>query len=92
MSEIRSLQPAPADGPSSSGNKTRSTTVLINRASNLDPDCNCRWIMASVSPKHDTHPIMVAAGVFAVSILGADQIDIGQYFSYPGRRFRHIAT
>ena len=49
-------------------------------------------IMASVSPKHDTHPLMAASGVFAVSILGADQIDIGQYFSYPGRRFRHIAT
>ena len=49
-------------------------------------------VMASVSPKHDTHPVMVASGVFAVSILAADQIDIGQYFSYPGRRFRHIAS
>ena len=49
-------------------------------------------IMASVSPKHDTHPLIVAAGRFAVSILAGDQIDIGQYFSYPGRRFRRIAT
>jgi flavin reductase (DIM6/NTAB) family NADH-FMN oxidoreductase RutF len=49
-------------------------------------------VMASVSPKHDTHPVMAAAGVFSVSILAGDQVDAGQYFSYPGRRFRHIAT
>ena len=49
-------------------------------------------LMASVSPKHDTHPLIAASGVFGVSILAADQIAEGQYFSYPGRRFRHIAT
>jgi flavin reductase (DIM6/NTAB) family NADH-FMN oxidoreductase RutF len=48
-------------------------------------------VMASVSPKHDTHPLMVAAGQFTVSILAGDQVDVGQYFSYPGRKFRHIA-
>jgi flavin reductase (DIM6/NTAB) family NADH-FMN oxidoreductase RutF len=48
-------------------------------------------VMASVSPRHDTHPLMVAAGEFAVSILAADQIVEGQYFSYPGRKFRHVA-
>lgn len=48
-------------------------------------------IMASVSPKHDTHPLLVDAGWFTVSVLAADQFGIGQYFSYPGRRFRHIA-
>jgi flavin reductase (DIM6/NTAB) family NADH-FMN oxidoreductase RutF len=48
-------------------------------------------VMASVSPKHDTYPLLEASGVFSVSILAADQIDVGQYFSYPGRRFRHIA-
>ncbi len=48
-------------------------------------------VMASVSPKHDTHPLIVASGRFAVSILAADQVDIGQYFSYPGRKFRHLA-
>jgi flavin reductase (DIM6/NTAB) family NADH-FMN oxidoreductase RutF len=48
-------------------------------------------VMASVSPKHDTHPLMVASGRFAVSVLAADQVDIGQYFSYPGRKFRHLA-
>jgi flavin reductase (DIM6/NTAB) family NADH-FMN oxidoreductase RutF len=48
-------------------------------------------VMASVSPKHDTHPLMIAAGEFAVSILAADQIVEGQYFSYPGRKFHHVA-
>ena len=48
-------------------------------------------VMASVSPKHDTHPLMVASRQFSVSILAGDQIDVGQYFSYPGRKFRYIA-
>ena len=49
-------------------------------------------VMASISPKHDTHPLIVGSGRFAVSILAADQVAEGQYFSYPGRRFRHLAT
>ena len=48
-------------------------------------------VMASVSPKHDTHPLIVASGEFAVSVLAGDQVDVGQYFSYPGRKFRYIA-
>jgi flavin reductase (DIM6/NTAB) family NADH-FMN oxidoreductase RutF len=48
-------------------------------------------VMASVSPKHDTHPLIVGSGQFSVSILAGDQVDVGQYFSYPGRRFRYIA-
>jgi flavin reductase (DIM6/NTAB) family NADH-FMN oxidoreductase RutF len=48
-------------------------------------------LMASVSPKHDTHPLMVASGEFSVSILAGDQIAEGQYFSYPGRKFHHVA-
>lgn len=48
-------------------------------------------VMASVSPKHDTYPLMVESGRFAVSILAGDQVDVGQYFSYPGRKFRRIA-
>jgi len=48
-------------------------------------------VMASVSPKHDTYPLMVASGQFSVSVLAGDQVDIGQYFSYPGRKFRYIA-
>ncbi len=48
-------------------------------------------VMASVSPKHDTHPLIAASGEFTVSILAGDQVDVGQYFSYPGRKFRYIA-
>ena len=47
-------------------------------------------VMASVSPKHDTHPLISASGRFSVSIMGSDQVEAGQYFSYPGRRFRYI--
>ena len=48
--------------------------------------------MASVSPKHDTWPLIVASGlVHGRSVLAADQIAEGQYFSYPGRRFRYVA-
>ena len=48
-------------------------------------------VMASVSPKHDTYPLMVASGRFSVSVLAGDQIEQAQYFSYPGRRFRYVA-
>ncbi len=48
-------------------------------------------VMASVSPKHDTSPLIAASGRFTVSVLAADQITEGQYFSYPGRRFRYVA-
>lgn len=48
-------------------------------------------LLASVSPKHDTHPLMERSGRFAVSVLAADQVEVGQYFSYPGRRFQRIA-
>ena len=48
-------------------------------------------VMASVSPKHDTYPLMVDSGQFSVSMLAGDQIAAGQYFSYPGRKFRYIA-
>src|SRR4029078_7424757 len=48
-------------------------------------------VMASVSASHDTHLLIVAAGQFSVSVLAGDQVDIGQYFSYPGRKFRYIA-
>lgn len=49
-------------------------------------------VMASVSPKHDTYPLMVASGEFSVSLLAADQITEGQYFSYPGRKFKQMAA
>ncbi len=49
-------------------------------------------VMASSSPKHDTHPLIVASGEFTVSLLAADQIEQGQYFSYPGHRFERRFT
>ena len=48
-------------------------------------------VMISVSPKHDTHALIVESGRFAVSLLAADQVAQGQYFSYPGRRFQYLA-
>ena len=48
-------------------------------------------LMASSSPKHDTHPLIVASGRFSVSILAGDQVEQGQYFSYPGHRMRYVA-
>ena len=48
-------------------------------------------VMASISPKHDTYPLIVASGAFTVSLLAADQIAEGQYFSYPGHRFAYVA-
>jgi len=48
-------------------------------------------VMASVSPKHDTYPLIVASGEFSVSILAGDQIAEGQYFSYPGHKLRYVA-
>lgn len=48
-------------------------------------------VMASVSPKHDTYPLLEATGLFSVSVLAGDQVAEGQYFSYPGRKFRYIA-
>lgn len=48
-------------------------------------------VMASISPKHDTYPLIVASGEFSVSILAGDQVAAGQYFSYPGRKFHYLA-
>jgi flavin reductase (DIM6/NTAB) family NADH-FMN oxidoreductase RutF len=47
-------------------------------------------IASSVSPKHDTTPILDAAGWYSVSMLAGDQVEEGQYFSYPGHRFRYV--
>ncbi len=49
-------------------------------------------VMASVSPRHDTYPLVRDSGRFSVSVLAGDQVAVGQYFSYPGRKFHHIAT
>ncbi|UCG41044.1 MAG: flavin reductase [Acidimicrobiia bacterium] len=47
-------------------------------------------IGVSISPKHDTTPLIDATDRFTVSLLAGDQVEQGQYFSYPGRRFRHV--
>jgi flavin reductase (DIM6/NTAB) family NADH-FMN oxidoreductase RutF len=44
----------------------------------------------SISPKHDTYDLIASERWFSVSLLAGDQIEPGQYFSYPGRRFRHV--
>lgn len=49
-------------------------------------------VMASISPKHDTHRLISDAGWFTVSVCAGDQVDAGQYFSYPGRKFRYMAN
>lgn len=48
-------------------------------------------MLCSISPKHDTFPLIEASGVFSVSILAGDQVDHGQYFSYPGHKFKYMA-
>ena len=48
-------------------------------------------VMASLSKKHDTWPVLQESGAFTVSILAADQIAEGQYFSYPGHKLRYSA-
>lgn len=48
-------------------------------------------VMASISPKHDTYPLLAASGRFSISLLAGDQVGPAQYFSYPGRKFRYLA-
>lgn len=49
-------------------------------------------VSISISPRHDSFEIIERTGVVSVSILAGDQISQGQYFSYPGRKFHHIAA
>ena len=48
-------------------------------------------VVAGGAPQPGSCPVVVAAGEFSVSILAGDQIAEGQYFSYPGRKFAHVA-
>jgi flavin reductase (DIM6/NTAB) family NADH-FMN oxidoreductase RutF len=83
------------------GQMTKGVEVVSARHQGLVRAYSSHWVtqvsfeepvlMASISPKHDTYPLLRESGRFAVSILGADQVAQGQYFSYPGRKFRHIA-
>jgi flavin reductase (DIM6/NTAB) family NADH-FMN oxidoreductase RutF len=47
-------------------------------------------VMVSISPRHDSFPIIDRTKILSVSLLAGDQISQGQYFSYPGRKFHHI--
>jgi len=63
------------------------TSHWVSQVSFTDP-----IVMASVSPRHDTWPLIAESGRFAVSLLAGDQVEQGQYFSYPGRRFERLLT
>jgi flavin reductase (DIM6/NTAB) family NADH-FMN oxidoreductase RutF len=73
-------------GAASGGERRAYTSHWVTQVSFEEP-----IVMASASPKHDTYPLMVESGEFAVSILAGDQIVEGQYFSYPGHRMRRVA-
>lgn len=61
------------------------TSHWVSQVSFVEP-----IVMASVSPRHDTWPLLADSGHFAVSLLAGDQVAEGQYFSYPGRRFDRL--
>jgi len=83
------------------GQMIRGVQVVAARHDGLTRAYTSHWVSqisfdepilaASVSPRHDTHPLMIASGRFSVSLLAADQVAQGQYFSYPGRKFRYVA-
>lgn len=83
------------------GQMTEGVTVVAARVGETVRGYTSHWnqqvsftdpiLALSVSPKHDTHPLMVESGRVTISILAGDQVEQGQYFSYPGRRFRHAA-
>lgn len=83
------------------GQMIKGVQVVAARHDGVDRAYTSHWVsqvsfdepivMASISPKHDTHRLIVESGRFSVSVLAADQIMEGQYFSYPGRRFRYVA-
>lgn len=83
------------------GQMMKGVQVVVSRHDGLTRGYCSHWVsqvsfeepimLASVSPKHDTHALIEASGWFTVSNLAGDQVDIGQYFSYPGRKFKYIA-
>jgi flavin reductase (DIM6/NTAB) family NADH-FMN oxidoreductase RutF len=82
------------------GQMTKGVQVVAARHDGITRAYTSHWVsqisfeepvlLASISPKHDTHPLIEASGWFTVSILGGDQVEEGQYFSYPGRKFHHL--
>lgn len=73
-------------GASHGGTRRAYTSHWVSQVSFAEP-----ILMASVSPRHDTFPLMVESRLFAVSVLAGDQVAAGQYFSYPGRKFHYVA-
>lgn len=74
-------------GSASEGRAHLYTSHWVSQVSFEEP-----IVQASVSPKHDTHALIVVSGLFTVSVLAADQVAEGQWFSYPGRRFQQALT
>ena len=82
------------------GQMTYGATVVACTSRGVTRGFTSTWIVQvsfasavvalSVSPRHDTYDLIEREGWFAVSILAGDQIEEGQYFSYPGRRFMHL--
>lgn len=82
------------------GQMTKGVQVVAARHEGVTRAYTSHWVsqisfeepvvLASVSPKHDTHPLIEASGWFSVSVLAGDQVEEGQYFSYPGRRFHRL--
>lgn len=82
------------------GQMTKGVQVVAARHDGTTRAYTSHWItqisfeepvlLASISPKHDTHPLIEASGWFSVSILAGNQVEQGQYFSYPGRKFHHL--
>lgn len=74
-------------GASSGGVQRAYCSHWVSQVSFAEP-----VVMASISPRHDTYPLIRDTGRFSVSVLAGDQVAVGQYFSYPGRKFHYIAT
>jgi flavin reductase (DIM6/NTAB) family NADH-FMN oxidoreductase RutF len=84
------------------GQMMKGVQVVASRHDGLTRGYCSHWVtqvsfdepimLASISPKHDTHGLIEQSGWFTASNLAGDQVDVGQYFSYPGRKFKHIAS
>jgi flavin reductase (DIM6/NTAB) family NADH-FMN oxidoreductase RutF len=82
------------------GQMTYGVAVVACSADGVTRGFTSTWVMqasfdepvviVSSSPRHDTYALIAEQRWFTVSILAGDQIEEGQYFSYPGRRFKHL--
>jgi 3-hydroxy-9,10-secoandrosta-1,3,5(10)-triene-9,17-dione monooxygenase reductase component len=82
------------------GHMTHGVQVVACAEAGVVRGFTCTWVCqvsfeepvlaVSISPKHDTYPMIERQGWMTISVLAGDQVEEGQYFSYPGRRFRHL--